>query len=195
MISYIHDILLIPHPPNAPPHPPNPTCWGVGYEKNIVYIPIHTHMLVPRLRWETNWKSSDSISDSTVLGNFTGKLNAKPPCSWLNRSQTDLSLFFSSDYGDPIVFRTAPYVSCNRRKIAVMSMCVVCSMSGSCWASQSLNGLGHIYTYIYLYLTMYSSVNWYIQSQSDTHLHACIHPYTDTYTIRICLHIYIYIYI
>ena len=25
---------------------------GVGYEKNIVYISIHTHMLVPRLRWE-----------------------------------------------------------------------------------------------------------------------------------------------
>ena len=54
---------------------------GVGYEKNIVYISIHTHMLVPRLRWEKNWKSSDSISDSTVLGNFTGKLNAKPACS------------------------------------------------------------------------------------------------------------------
>ena len=72
MISYIHDILLIPHPPNAPPHPPTPRVgggagrgggargvggvgWGiggVGYEKNIVYISIHTHMLVPRLRWE-----------------------------------------------------------------------------------------------------------------------------------------------
>ena len=26
--------------------------WGVRYEKNIVYISIHTHMLVPRLRWE-----------------------------------------------------------------------------------------------------------------------------------------------
>ena len=40
---------------------------GVGYEKNIVYISIHTHMLVPRLRWEKKWKSSDPISDSTVL--------------------------------------------------------------------------------------------------------------------------------
>ena len=87
MISYIHNILPIPHHPNAPPHPPNPTCWGrgrgggwgtwgwgvgwgiggVGYEKNIVYISIHTHMLVPRLRWEKIGKSSDSISDSTVL--------------------------------------------------------------------------------------------------------------------------------
>ena len=73
MISYIHNILLIPQPPNASPHPPNPTCWGeggegeggahgvggvgwgiggVGYEKNIVFISMHTHMLVPRLRWE-----------------------------------------------------------------------------------------------------------------------------------------------
>ena len=25
---------------------------GGGYEKNIVYISIHTHMWVPRLRWE-----------------------------------------------------------------------------------------------------------------------------------------------
>ena len=105
MISYIHDVLPIPHHPNAPPHPPTPRVggggeggvghvglgggvggggWGiggVGYEKNIVYISIHTHMLVPRLRWEKNRKSSDSISDSTVLGNFTGKVNAKPACS------------------------------------------------------------------------------------------------------------------
>ena len=51
---------------------------GVGYEKNIVYISLHTHMLVPRLRWEKKKKSSDSISDSTVLGNVTGKMNAKP---------------------------------------------------------------------------------------------------------------------
>ena len=67
---------------------------GVGYEKNIVYISLHTHMLVPRLRWEKNWKSSDSISDSTVLGNLTGKLNAKPARSRRDRSRTDLSNLF-----------------------------------------------------------------------------------------------------
>ena len=68
-----HDVRLIPQPPNAPPHPTNATSrgrgcpagrrdgarevgglgWGIGglgYEKNIVYISIHTHMLVPGLR-------------------------------------------------------------------------------------------------------------------------------------------------
>ena len=57
-------------PPQCPTSPPTPRVgeggeggwgtwgWGVewgiggvGYEKNILYISIHTHMLVPRLRW------------------------------------------------------------------------------------------------------------------------------------------------
>ena len=64
-----HDVLLIPHTPNASPHPTTPHQphvggglggarevgggvghWGVGHWKNIVYICIHTHMLVPGLR-------------------------------------------------------------------------------------------------------------------------------------------------
>ena len=81
---------------------------GLWYEKNIVYMVEHTHMLVPRLRWEKKWKSSDSISYSTIFNNFTGKMNAKPARSQLDRSQTHISQFFSSDYGDPIINRTVP---------------------------------------------------------------------------------------
>ncbi len=84
----------------------------VGYEKNIVYIVIHTHVLVPGLRWEKNRKSSDSISYSTIFNNFTGKMNAKPARSQLDRSQTHISQFLFSDYGDPIVNRTVPYGTC-----------------------------------------------------------------------------------
>jgi hypothetical protein len=50
--AYTHDILLVPHPPNVPAHPPNPTWvgggvglgggvghWGVGVlEEYLVYI-------------------------------------------------------------------------------------------------------------------------------------------------------------
>ena len=82
--------------------------WGVGYGKNIVYIVIHTHVLVPGLRWGKNRKSSDSIAYSTIFNNFTGKMNAKPARSQLDRSQTHISQFFSSDYGDPIINRTVP---------------------------------------------------------------------------------------
>ena len=35
-------------------------------------------------------------------------MNAKPARSQLDRSQTHISQFFSSDYGDPIVNRTVP---------------------------------------------------------------------------------------
>jgi hypothetical protein len=82
--------------------------WGRGYEKNIVYIVIHTHVLVSGLRWEKDRKSSDSFSYSTIFNNFTGKMNAKPARSQLDRSQTHISQFFSSDYGDPLINRTVP---------------------------------------------------------------------------------------
>ena len=69
-----HDVLLIPHRRNAPPHLTNPTAgrgagglecrkggglgrvgWGIGglwYERNIVHICTYTNMLLPGLQWE-----------------------------------------------------------------------------------------------------------------------------------------------
>ena len=81
---------------------------GVGYEKNIVYISIHTHMLVPGLRWGKNKKLSNSSSYPTILNNSTGKMNQNSARSCLDRSQADISQFLSSDYGDPIINRTVP---------------------------------------------------------------------------------------
>ena len=80
-----HDVLLIPHTPNSSPHPTNPTGGGVGREGGVLEeyrVHMHTYTHVgTRITVVENRKSSDSISDSTVLGNFTGKLNAKPACS------------------------------------------------------------------------------------------------------------------
>ena len=38
-------------------------------------------------------------------------MNAKPACSQLDRSQTHISQFLSSDYGGQIINRTVPYAS------------------------------------------------------------------------------------
>jgi hypothetical protein len=82
----------------------------LGYEKNIVYISIHTHMLVPGLRWDKNCKFSNSSSYPTIFNNSTGKIDLNSARSRLDRSQTDIPQFFSSDYGDPLINRTVPYM-------------------------------------------------------------------------------------
>ena len=92
-----------------------PLVWVQDYggEKNsddIIYTRYSSHTPPPQCP-TGKIESSDSIPDSTVLGIFTGKLNAKPACSRWDRSRTDLSNCLSSDYGDPIVNRTVPLAS------------------------------------------------------------------------------------
>ena len=85
--------------------------WGGRVlEEYRVYIDTYTHV-GNKITVGKKWKSLDSISDSTVVGSFTGKLNAKPACSRLDTSgfQTDLPQFLFSVYGDPIVNRTMPF--------------------------------------------------------------------------------------
>jgi hypothetical protein len=67
--SYMPIVILIPHFSMPHPTPPQPHVMGrgggargvvgvawdiawVGYDKNIVYILIYTHILIPRLRWD-----------------------------------------------------------------------------------------------------------------------------------------------
>ena len=90
---YIYPVLsYYPHPPLYPTPPPQPHgIGGVGYEENIVCIYRYIHTCgYQDYGGKKNRKSSDSISDSTVLGNFTGKTNEKSASSRLNKSQTDI---------------------------------------------------------------------------------------------------------
>ena len=69
-----HGVLLIPHPPNAPPHLTNQRAGrdcgahgavGVGdgsLEEYLVHMNTctYTHMLVPGLQWERNGNSKNA---------------------------------------------------------------------------------------------------------------------------------------
>ena len=71
--SYIHDVLLIPHPPNAPPPPPNPTCptppsppapqGGWGYVCCLtLYCISAVFNVIQALTYDLLWISQSSLT-------------------------------------------------------------------------------------------------------------------------------------